>query len=67
MKILTGSEAKQIALAVEPKQPDKKVLCPLCKKSYLNVQKIVDSTSNRFALVVGCSTCNYLTHFDCAE
>ncbi len=67
MKILTGFEAKQIALVLEPKQPNKKVLCPLCKKSYLNVQKIADSASNRFALVVGCQTCDYLTHFDCAE
>lgn len=67
MKALTGLEAKQVALAIEPKVPNRKVLCPLCGKSFLNVEKISVSRGNRFALMVRCTECDFRTHFDCGE
>lgn len=63
MRILTGSEAKTIALLIDPANTDKKVVCPLCHKEDLHVEKITQAGSSRFSLIVSCPNCQMLTHF----
>ena len=63
MKVLTGSEAKAVALSLDPKNPDKRITCPLCMNANLNVEKIEQPDSNRFSLMVSCPSCQMITHF----
>ena len=62
MKVLTGYESKAVALAIDPKNLEKRIVCPLCKRAEISVEKVDQPGTNRFSLMVSCPSCQMLTH-----
>ena len=67
MRNLAGSEVMALIHAIDPEKWESGVICPICKSKLLDIQRVDKPNSTQFSLVIGCTKCDYCTHFGYCE